>query len=92
MGTPREDLPPTFGDADLLIECYDRNGKRLWVRRDGGMSAERPRSLHLLPDHRALVIGGFDGTSFLAGQVIRIHGWTDVFLMSVQLPTQGDKN
>jgi hypothetical protein len=84
----RKDMPPASGDLDLFLECYDRTGRRLWVRRDGGMSAEVPLELHLLPAHRALIVGAFDGTTFLAGQVLKARGLqSDGFLMNVPLPT-----
>ena len=79
-------LPPPAGGVDVFIECYDGEGKRLWSRRDGGMGAESVSSFALLPGRRALLGGGFEGLSYLAGQTLRPHGYLDFFLMSVGLP------
>jgi hypothetical protein len=85
---PQKDMPATAGDADLYLACYNRRGERLWVARDGGMSGEIAGSLHLLPNHRAIVSGFMQGTSFLAGKVIRPRGWMDSFVMNIPLPSQ----
>ncbi len=79
-------LPAPMGEADVFIECFDGEGRRLWVESDGGLGAEFPSSLALLPDGRALVAGGFEGLSFLAGRTLRPRGHRDVFVANVALP------
>ncbi len=79
-------FPAPEGEADLFIECFDRNGTRLWFQRDGGLGAESPTSFALLPEGRALVTGAFEGLSFLAGQTLRPRGYRDAFVVNVGLP------
>ena len=80
-------LPPSAGDRDIFIECYDAGGKRKWSRRDGGLFAESVTALHLLPGHRAILVGTFDGTTYLAGHVMKPQGWSSAFVLNMKLPT-----
>jgi hypothetical protein len=56
------------------------------VCRDGGLSGETVTALHLRPKRRAIVVGHFDGTSFLAGEVATSTGMGSAFVMNVPLP------
>ncbi len=82
---PPEGLPPSAGDTDIFLMCFDRKGKRLWSLRDGGVSADDAGSLHLLPDGRALIVGEFNGTSFVGGQVLESGGWEDSYIVNVPM-------
>ena len=83
-------LSASAGDQDVFIECYDRQGRRLWARRDGGLGAETATGLHLLPGHRALLVGTMDAKSFLAGRVVEPPGGKGAFVLSIALPTERD--
>ena len=89
FGPVKRYMPPPLGDQDLFLECYDRKGKRRWAYRDGGLGSEQALQLHLLPDNRALIVGAFDGTTFLAGRVLKAAaqvGHRNTFMMNVRLP------
>ncbi len=82
------DMPPSAGDQDLFLACYDRAGKRIWVRREGGLSGELGLSLHLVGEKRAILSGDFSGTSPLAGKVVKPYSASDAFVMNVPLSIQ----
>ena len=86
----RSDLPPSAGAQDLFVECYDPKGERLWVRRDGGLSDEYALGFHLLSNNRAMLVGNFAGTTYLAGHVAKAQGWSSAFLLNIALPSKPD--
>lgn len=67
VGIPH--LPAAMGDDDLYVQCLTSKGKLMWTRRDGGMGTEGAWFVDVSWG-RLIIGGGYDGMSYIAGQVI----------------------
>jgi hypothetical protein len=78
------------GQRQDLSHVLRPRRERLWARRDSGLGPEYAASLHLRPDHRAILVGRFGGTSFLASRVVKPEGDGSTFVLNLALPSARD--
>jgi hypothetical protein len=84
-------MPPSRGETNLYIMCFNRDGWFQWATRDGGLGLHWIRDFGLIDGgKRAILVGTSDAKSYVAGSVIDIRSSEGAFVVNIPLRANGN--
>ncbi len=78
-----DDKLKSRGADDAFIGKFDRNGKRLWLRRLGGRDIDASNSVTVDGAGNVFVTGSFRDSAEIAGTNLKAQGESDLFVVAL---------